>query len=670
MLGIKQSYMEDKLLLASVALFRKLYDNRKDSYDVLSDFIRASINIKKIWSFTVDDCVNALKESFGFKIPAAVVKTCLRRRLKDEVNFFDGKISVTEKFHRQVSLSDEITSAQNEQQRILDDLTEFYLTKKGGNSKDINLQKLREDFHHYFLGDLENGESQNIINQFIVEKSKDQCFVEKLNHLEEGLILYQGIGYSPDNNNNNLWSSDFTIYLDTEVLFWANGYDGILFKRIFDDFIELIKEINSKKSVNIQIKYFQETTHEIDGFFNYAEKNINSNRIFDPKRTAMQHLLNGCSTASDVLEKKVIFYSTLRNYRISEEVEQNYYKNPEFNLESAQAISELIKSFPDAEEDKIATALKIFTRINCLRKGNSNIRLEDSKAILVSGKNLYRNIAFHSTILQTDKAIPYSTSIEYITERLWFRLGKGFGENKKTPATFDVVSRAQVILSSQISSKISGDYKILLKKMQHGEISANDARYLISELKTKSLKPEELTPETIEDISLFLDEKSIEASIRQIRLLEQDSVNLSKTQRDLDDAKNQVTEKTKDLENKDRKLNEYKKKTYDLEVINWRNKLSTVKKESKALYILSIIISFAALLYLCYFSAMKFKSQSDSNLSILSAIITFAAFILCFISYKKIINAALKISKKWLRINIRRYGKKPKWKAALNNINE
>ncbi|WP_205588531.1 hypothetical protein, partial [Pseudomonas aeruginosa] len=87
------------------------------------------------------------------------------------------------------------------------------------------------------------------------------------------VILYQGIEYSPDNGAVNTWRSNYTIYLDTEILFWANGYDGALFESLFKEFIELVREVNLKAAneSKILLKYFPETKQEVDSIFSAAE---------------------------------------------------------------------------------------------------------------------------------------------------------------------------------------------------------------------------------------------------------------------------------------------------------------------------------------------------------------------------------------------------------------
>lgn len=648
MFRIRSSYMEDQRLLASVALFRKLYDNKKDSYDVLAEFLRASININCSWSFTVEECSEDLKKSFGFKIPSAVLKSCLRRRLKGEVELSQGVFTITDKFQKSEALQLEMSSAQNEQEEIIKKLVSFVAVVSGAQLDSEEEQQLREDFHQYFLGALRPGKNHLYISQFILKNSKDASFTAKLNHLEEGLILYQGIEYSPYTGQINSWRANFVIYLDTEILFWAVGYDGALFEKIFKEFIDLVREMNLKASgdARVTVKYFPETKREVDSFFTAAEHIIAGGRFSDPSRTAMQHILKGCSTRSDVVEKKAAFYSFLARLKIYEEIDRDYYNPPDYNCESGYLLTQLAQEFPETPPDKIANSLKTFTKINYLRKGISNTGLEQSQAILVSGKNISRNLAFHPSILQAENAVPFSTDIEYLTERFWFKLGKGFGGSTITPAAFDVVARAQLIISTQIGSKVSSDFKSLLSKVGNGEMSINDASYIVSDLKSRSVRPEELNADNVESVSEYLDVASIEAGVRNVRLLEAKA----------EELKN----KNKELEEANRAFEDYKRKAWEKEVLTWKSDVALLKRKAENNYWLMLLpIIMAPLILLT--AIAYFLSSNDTLLSKVGFVLTAAAFLWPFVSVKFVRNFVLRRIRSTLKQKIRAFRPRPRF---------
>jgi hypothetical protein len=647
MLRIRQSRMEDQRLLASVALFRKLYDNERDSYDVLADFIRAAINITSLWSFTVDECSKALKDNFGFKIPTAVLKSCLKRRLKDELELSHGIYGITAKFEKSETLEDEIRLAQEEQDHIILELIDFVSDSKERPLSFNDENTLRDDFRQFFLGGAKPGAYHVDIGKFILSKSRDSAFTKKLNHLEEGLILYQGIEYSPDIGTINSWRSDYSIYLDTEILFWANGYDGVLFESLFKEFIELVKEVNLKasKEAKIHIKYFPETKQEVDSIFSAAEHLFKERRYADPSRTAMQHLLSDCKSRSDIIAKRGMFYSLLDRYNITQEADLDYYNPPKFNCESRETLEALASEFTEVADEKIANTLKFFTKINYLRGGVSNRGLEHSKAILVSGKNLSRNLAWHSKVMQTEGSIPFSTDLDYLTERFWFKLGKGFGGNTKSLVSFDVVARAQIILSTQVSSKVSGEFKELIRRVETGQMQTNDANFIIADLKTKTVKPEDLSAESIGNLTEFLDVDSIEAGIRTRRLLEEKAA--------------EIPEHLKNLEKTRAELQAFKKSVFERDLLVWLDGIAALKKNARKRYraMAGILIAIPITL-LCAIAIIL--SNNDSLLSQVGFVLTAAAFLWPFVSIKLAHKSLMRKVSSWYKRDISNYQSRPK----------
>ncbi|MNF84674.1 hypothetical protein D3C84_670460 [compost metagenome] len=360
----------------------------------------------------------------------------------------------------------------------------------------------------------------------------------------------------------------------------------------------------------------------------------------------MQHLLNGCTVRSDIVQKKAIFYSQLRKLKISEEDDRDYYNPPDYNLKSNELLTQLMKDFSEIPTDKISNALKFFSKINYLRKGVSNVRLEHSKAILVSGKNLSRNLAFHSSVLQSDGAIPFSTNIEYLTERLWFKLGKGFGSGTKTPAAFNVVSRAQVIISTQISSKVSHEFKSLLSKIESGEMTTNDASYIVEDLRGRSVKPEDLNADNIENITDFLDVDSIEAGIRTKRLLESKAEELEVKSEQLIDA--------------NKRLDELRNDTFRKEIDAWRTGIQNMKNSARRHY--KIMLWAVALIpvLLLVLLTLILKSSADSAISLVGFGFTVGAALWPFVSKKFFHGFILRKASSRLRDNIRNYEPRPK----------
>lgn len=70
--------MKDSKLFASVSLFKELYDNNKDIYDVIAEFIKAAVILEGKNYFNSMDILQSFEKLFDFKIPEAVIKTTLK----------------------------------------------------------------------------------------------------------------------------------------------------------------------------------------------------------------------------------------------------------------------------------------------------------------------------------------------------------------------------------------------------------------------------------------------------------------------------------------------------------------------------------------------------------------------------------------------------------------
>ena len=115
------------------------------------------------------------------------------------------------------------------------------------------------------------------------------------------------------------------------------------------------------------------------------------------------------------------FLNDLRSLRIEREDARDYYEKTEFNMESSDAITKLQEKFDnDVESEKYSCILKLFTKINNLRGGKNSVGVENIAAIFMTENHLTQAVAFSDGIYPGNRAVPFSTNIEYLTERLWF----------------------------------------------------------------------------------------------------------------------------------------------------------------------------------------------------------------------------------------------------------
>ncbi len=59
------------------------------------------------------------------------------------------------------------------------------------------------------------------------------------------VILYEGLKYNPNLNELGSWKNEYTVFLETELLFSFNGLNGEIFQKQFNDFHKYVNEINN-----------------------------------------------------------------------------------------------------------------------------------------------------------------------------------------------------------------------------------------------------------------------------------------------------------------------------------------------------------------------------------------------------------------------------------------
>ncbi|MFC1603178.1 hypothetical protein ACFL3U_06395, partial [Pseudomonadota bacterium] len=369
--------MQENKLLASVVLFRELYDSDKDIYDVIAELIKAAIFFENKQSFNTTEVTQLLEDVFSFQIPESVVKTTLKNRLKNQEHIIlskDGVYTLNPEIElNSTSLSDELKSTTNKQDEITDDLISYIEYASKSDINEDEKATIIDSFRSYLLDGAVEEKYVDYISSYIITRQETPGLTDILNAVREGFVLYNGVRYTPDLNDIGLWKTELTIYLDTEHLFNSAGLNGTLYKQLFDDFHNLVKEINQSGKKYITLKYFSECKDEVDGFFHVAEMIYEGKFSLDPSKNAMISILENCRSKSDILEKKAKFYSQLGSKRISIEERENFYDDHKYNIEDESLVNKIKQQVEDSgrvfNEEKCIKVLKAFTRINNLRKG-------------------------------------------------------------------------------------------------------------------------------------------------------------------------------------------------------------------------------------------------------------------------------------------------------------
>lgn len=529
--------------LASLAVFRELYNSHKDVYAIISEFLIELIVTNGKHQFNLTEITTLLNKTYDFHIPEAVVKSSLNRLNMTKSNgyYIVNQMLDTSKIDIRLKQS----KIQNNNDSIIKGLLLFIETENNVKLSEDDKTKIVHSFCSFLLDDSNGKNYSEYISAYILKNQLDQTFKTQLNTIKEGVILYSGIKY-----NNNLadvgsWKINLTIFIDTEILFHFAGYNGELYKSLFNDFFSYVKEINQQNGRRIiQLKYFREVKDEIERFFKKAEHIVTKAEIINPRGTAMSYIIDGCTSASDVIGKKSDFFQLLNTSGIAEDDYQDYYKeyNYKYNIIEKEVIGKVLQT---TGIDDISECIKYLNYVSIHRKDSNNSNFENIGYVLLTGDYKTIQVAWHDEIKNYGN-VPLATTLNFITNKFWFKLNKGFGDGNY-PKSFDIITKAQIVLSAQLNDSVGRKYDELQTKYKKGELTKNQAAATIVALRNQAKKPEEISGNDVLSILESITEESIEKFIHEHEHLK-NKVNIeseenTKLKQRLDLTENQLKEK-------------------------------------------------------------------------------------------------------------------------------
>lgn len=510
--------MKTNNLLASVALFSELYNSKhyENITDIIAEFIKAVVVSEGKWSTTPSEISDLLERVYGFRIPEAVIKSTVRNRLKTVAQNIGGMFHFDNMISKDFEKIDaEYASLKEIQLQIKGELFDFINGYRKEPLSENEKMQIEDNFHKFLM---DNGFSEKYTDQisgFVIKNSKNSEFKKNLNLIREGIILYQGIRYSSDLNVFGVWNTDLKIFLGSEHLLSSLGFNGILYRELFEDFYKLVNEINQSNKnrgseKRIILKYFSESVEDIESLFYSAEQIISGKSKLIGQRTAMKEILNGCKNPSDIVNKKVLFYQSLKQMGITVQdfKEGELYKYPDYNVEDGSVIEllrkESIEKIGHFDEVACHRIFKIFTKVNYFRGGENRDKFENIGFIYITNSGLARYLAHNNNVKFEEKDIPFAKDIDYITNKFWFKLRKGLSTNQDFPKSLDVVTKAQIVLSSHMQNSIINHYEKLKQELKSNKLTEEAALEINHNLREKSNKPEDITVETLDSSLAFL----------------------------------------------------------------------------------------------------------------------------------------------------------------------
>lgn len=567
--------------LASLAVFRELYDKKTDVYNVIAEFLKEIIISNAKHTFSLTEISNLLNDIYNFNIPDAVVKTALNRLDFLTKSFGVYNVSNIQSIRNENEIELKTNEFQNKNNLILSELYQFIENKTNKNLSITEKQNISNSFISYLLDESGNNTYDEYISAYIVSNQYNTNFTNQLNIVKEGVILYSGISYTSNLNNLGSWNTEMTIFVDTEILFHFAGFNGVLFQKMFDDFYSFVKEINSKsKKKLIRFKYFKEVRDEFEKFFTKAEYIVTGNQTANPSITAMTNIIEGCKTGSDVVAKKTKFYELLKSNGIKEDDYSDYYneKNHKYNIENKELIDNLNKL---GTIQNVENHLQFLNYVSIHRKEANKENFENVKFILLSGNSNTLSIAWHEDVKQNGQ-VPLATALYFLTNKLWFKLNKGFSKNYY-PTSFSIITKAQIVLSNGLNLSVGQQFEELQTQIKSGKLTEEEAIAVIVNLRKQAKKPEEIVAENISDVLEMISDTNIEKYINEQHLFkdkaQKQAIENVSLKNELVDKEKIIIEKDNELKLKteERKLNEIE---YNKKILSEKNELLTEKKIS------------------------------------------------------------------------------------------
>lgn len=502
---------------AAVAVFRELYDNKKDIYDVLSLYVKEVIISENMLTFTCPEITEKINRNNSFKINESVIKTALKRL---SIPREQGTYKVPSEFVMKKS-SNAYQSQLRQNRALVDNLVQYVENEIERKLVKEEIEVLKEDFFDYIIkGDISKQFSL-YISKYIMGMSVNSDYYTIINRIKEGALIYEGICYNGNISELGKWTSELNIYLELEVLFYIAGYNGEVHQTLYHEFIDYVSEINfadpQKRYINL--RYTENVESEIENYFSAAEYILEKGEPVDPARKPMMYILDGVRTKSEIIEKKVLFYRLLQNYGIRL-FKYDYYsaENAKYSIVNENVYSINKSIVCEKEEGYVEKCTDKINQIEILRKRN-NMGIDSVKHIMLTANSAILKLAYSQGMYNKGE-VPKATDVDFLINRFWFKLNKGFGKGL-TPKTIDIVTRARVVLSFIASDNISRIYDEVCDKYENGLINREEATALIATLRNYSVTPDEVNGETI---ALEIDELNDFDVIKKIEEMKREEI--------------------------------------------------------------------------------------------------------------------------------------------------
>lgn len=526
--------------IAAISVFGVYKTENRDAYDVIADFTKAAIAIKKEVEITPEVVQSNLMELYSLNIPVSIIKGVLKNRLKEIVSRTNGVYFVNSLPQDDISSKiDELLESYN---IILSGLKSFLAS----SVKKESLLNLDEDFivnqfAKFIIDDYADERLEPYFSAYIISKKDDKDFRSYFERFAAGLISYYGLQYNDNDNNVGSWPKDckLSIFIDTEFLFDCAGYNDSYYKKIFDEFKSLVDEINKpyKDKPVIELKCLPETLTSFDRVINTAKALVDKKQAPDPSKEAILKIVTESHDVFEVETHKAKVLSEVKKSNITFDTNDysSFSVDPRYvtfgKEEYEKYLAEYSSENPENAEPKIDYYTKVLTIINGLRGGVSKTSFENCRYIFLSNSRIGHRIAYDQA-RNNDNAVPLSTDIDWLVSRFWYKLNKSFS-NTRIPLSLDIVARSQASLSEDVCSVIKKRFDdIKTKNLDDGV-----KQQLYASIRTIPKEIELYDSTNLPDILDFISYEDTEAYITAQYKMKESAAQSEKNQREAQEAK-------------------------------------------------------------------------------------------------------------------------------------
>lgn len=606
-----------KVYLASLATFKFFYDKDMDIYSIISEFIKDTL-YKSKESLELEKVKKYLYDNYNFDIPLSVIKTALNKLIQSSnVERLENKYSLISaddiRRFSEIEISNNDFSVTH--QKIIESIMSFIT--KIDSSYNVVKEDLVNDFFKYITNSYEDTKYKKYIAMFLANDNDSSKVKDLIQQIKDGEILLTGLSYQQDPNEIEIYKlrKNLTIYIDQELLFSSIGYNGELYKEIFNDFLILVNGINNIRNNKgkVLLRYFSETKKDIENYF-YAAENIVTrseiDKIRSVKNNAMRNILTGAIEKSDIVSKKSNFFKFLREKNILEDDSETFESiinknNYQFNIYTDEMKDRFL--LRGNEENDFSNYTRILSMINLIRKGKSSGSLENVGAIFLTAKSALLNLSWDPDVHEKDTDVPLVTTIDFMINRFWFKTQKHITNFK--PRSFDIALQAKLIVNSIINNNFTHLFDRLKNDLNNNKKSENDIKLELIALRNISERVSSCS--AYEDFTLFNDD-ILEIEINKIKSNE-------KRLEYLENINNELSIVKSELSSLEKENNQLKNDNKDKIIIS----KSELKKGIFYILRIAIIFLIIFLIYLCNGYIKNMYDNYSSFFNIVGIILTF-----------------------------------------------